>query len=229
MTAFLLGNIIFISVWVLLFIFSPKTRKLQLLGSLLLIPFGFLDVFFRPDYWNPPLFIKAIEPLSIETLLYCFSAGGIVAAVAGNFTKTFKLEKVRWYNLLLFFVSGFILFAIFKFFTSLNAMNSLNFAFLIIWLVLIVFNLKAVAKSLSTGLVFTILTIVAVNIGLLFFPGFVSDYWNLAKNWPLFLNTPAEEIFFAGILGALWTLLPDFTTKKIFVFRRSIRHFDNLI
>jgi hypothetical protein len=223
MTAFLFGDIIFISVWVLLFVLSPKTRKLQLLGSLFLVPFGFTDIFFRPDYWNPPLLIKVIEPLSIETPLYCFSAGGIAAAVAGIFTKTYGLSKMRWQNTLLFFISGFFLFGFFTFFTSLNAMNSLNFSFLIIWLVAIIFHSNDIFKSFGTGLAFAILTIIAVNIGLLFFPGFVSDYWNLSKNWPLFLDTPTEEIFFAGILGALWTLLPDLvTSKRLFDFHRSV-------
>jgi hypothetical protein len=49
MSAFLLGDIIFALAWILLFVFCKKTRKLQLFGSLLLLPFGFLDIWFRMD------------------------------------------------------------------------------------------------------------------------------------------------------------------------------------
>lgn len=68
--------------------------------------------------------------------------------------------------------------------------------------------------SIIPALVFAIFTIVAVNMGLLFYPEFVNEYWHLEKLWPTFANTPTEEIFFAGILAALWTLLPKYLLNK---------------
>lgn len=208
MSAFLLGDFIFIAAWAVLFIFSPKTRRVQLFGSLLLIPFGFLDFFFRPDYWNPPLLIKAIEPFSVETAIYCFGAGGIAAVVGSCFVKSGKSLRLDWFKVISFLIIAFALFAILKIATSLNAMNLLNFSFLLIWIVVLAQKFVRFWRSIGSGLLLALFTVVAVNIGLLFFPGFVARYWNVSQNWPLFLNTPTEEIFFAGILGSLWALLP---------------------
>jgi len=209
MTAFLFGDIVFILAWIVLYIFFPKTRKLQLFGSLLLVPFGFLDYFFRPDYWNPPLLISAIEPFSAETLIYCFGAGGIAAVVGEKIAGLTGGGKIKVKNLLIVLICGFGLFAFFNSMTELNAMNCLNFSFLVIFLVVGIRNTKFIARSLCSGAVLAIFTIIAINLGLIFFNDFVSNYWNIGANWPLFLNTSLEEILFAGVLGALWSLLPS--------------------
>jgi len=210
MTAFQFGDIIFLAVWTAFFLIFPKTRKLQLFGSLLLIPFGLLDVWFRPEYWNPPLLIKVIEPFSIETPIYCFCAGGIAAVIGSFFVANNHEFKLCWRNIFLFLAVGFFLFAFFKSLTNLNAMNCLNFSFLIVWVFLVFFKVKNGWRSIASAVIFGVFTIGAVSLGLIFFPNFVSDYWNLSKNWPLFLNTPTEEIFFAGVLGALWAILPKY-------------------
>jgi hypothetical protein len=179
-----------------------------------LVPFGFLDIWFRPDYWNPPLLIKAIEPLSIETPIYCFCAGGIAVVVGSFFIARSKNLKLNWRNIILFLIAGFALFATFKAFTNLNAMNCLNFSFLIIWIILMISGIRRDWKSIFPAVIFGAFTIGAINLGLVFFPNFVVEFWNLGKNWPLFLNTPLEEIFFAGTLGALWTILLRYLTAK---------------
>jgi len=215
MSAYLIGNIIFIIVWTVLFLFCPKTRKLQLLGSLLLLPFAVTDIWFRPSYWHPPLLIKAIEPFSIETALYCLTAGGIAATLGSLIFKNPDKFTIKWWRVLLFLVVSFGFYTIFQGFSTSSAMNNLNFSFLIIWLVLLSMNFSLNVKSLIPATVFAILTIVAINIGLLFYPNFVTQYWNLDKLWPTLLGTPTEEIFFAGILGALWAILPKYLLKNI--------------
>ena len=199
-----------------MYLLKPKTRKLQLFGSLLLLPFGLLDIWFRPNYWNPPLLIKAIEPLSLETFLFCFAAGGI-AIVFGSFfikNKDFKMQLISYKKLMLFFSLGFGIYALFDIFTDFAEMNNLNYSFLIIWIFLLVLNLKENWKSLIPALIFAIFTIIAVNLGLIFYPSFVAQYWNLKRMWPLFMNTPLEEVFFGGILTALWILLPKYLYKN---------------
>jgi hypothetical protein len=215
MSAFLLGDIIFALAWILLFIFSKKTRKLQLFGSLLLVPFGFLDIWFRQNYWHPPVLIHAIEPLSIETLIYCFSAGGIASVFGGLFLKdNLKVKKVDINKLLLFFVISFGFYAIFQWIIKVNSMNALNFSFLLIWLAILIRDIRKYWLSVVPGLIVAVFTILAVNIGLYFYPNFVADYWNLNHMWPLFLRTPLEEIFFAAVLASLWTLLPSYLKKN---------------
>lgn len=215
MSAFLLGDIIFALAWIILFVFSKKTRKLQLFGSLLLVPFSFLDIWFRQNYWHPPVLIKAIEPLSIETLIYCFSAGGIASVFGGLFLKdNLKVKKVDINKLLLFFVISFGFYAIFQWIIKVNSMNALNFSFLLIWLAILIRDIKKYWISIVPGLIVAAFTVIAVNIGLYFYPNFVEQYWNLNHMWPLFLRTPTEEIFFAAVLASLWTLLPGYLKKN---------------
>ncbi|MCX6811424.1 MAG: hypothetical protein NT039_01895 [Candidatus Berkelbacteria bacterium] len=215
MSAFLLGNIIFAALWLILFFASPKTRKLQLFGSLLLLPFGFLDIWFCVDYWHPPVLIKAIEPLSIETMIYCFSVGGIASVFGGLFLKSnLGVKKIDIKKLLIFFVISFSFYAIFQSIIKVNSMNALNFSFLLIWLAILIRAIKKYWISIIPGIIVAAFTILAVNIGLYFYPNFVAAYWNLNHMWPLFLRTPTEEILFGFILASLWTLLPSYLVKK---------------
>lgn len=213
MSAYLLGNLIFIVVWMALYIARPQTRKLQLFGSFLLLPFAVLDIWFRLNYWHPPLLIQAIEPLSVETAIYCFTAGGIAVIFGSFFIKHFSNWRLDWKRIFIFVIGAFALFDIFRVFFNLSAMNDLNFAFLIIWLGLFIIKPKENYKSIYPALIFTVFTIGAINLANIFYPEFVAQYWNLDKLWPTFLGTPTEEIFFAGILGALWTLLPKYLLK----------------
>jgi hypothetical protein len=215
MTAYLLGNIIFIIFWLIIFIIRPKTRNLQIFGSLLLLPFAVLDIWFRPEYWQPPLLIKSIEPLSLETVIYCFTAGGIAMAFGSFFQKSkISWRKLDWRKIFIFFIISFGIYDIFRIIFNYPAMNDLNFSFLIIFITLLVKDWKENIKSLIPAIIFSVFTIAAINIALIFFPNFVSEYWNLPKLWPLFLNTPTEEIFFVGVLASLWTLLPQYLIKK---------------
>ncbi len=215
MSAWLFGIIIFAILWMALYFLNKSTRKLQIFGGLLLLPFAILDIWLRPNYWNPPLLIKVIEPLSIESPLYCFLAGGIVAVFGSWFIKQdFKFKNFNIIKTLLFFIIGFLFCYLFSLFTNFPTLNNLNFSFLIIWFFLFVLDVKENWRSLIPGLIFAGFTILAVNLGLLFYPGFVAQYWNLEKLWPLFLRTPVEEILFAGVLGALWTLFPKYLTEE---------------
>ena len=217
MSAYLLGNFIFIFAWTVLFFAKPKSRKLQLFGSFLLLPFAILDIWFRPNYWHPPLLIKAIEPLCLETALYCFTAGGIAIIFGSLLFKNNNGFRVIWPRIIIFLAVALGLYAIFQGFGISSAMNNLNYSFLIIWLILLMVNFGQNFKSIIPAIIFAIFTIMSVNIGLKFYPNFIAEYWNLNKLWPTFLNTPAEEIFFAGVLGALWALLP----KYLLEFRSS--------
>lgn len=212
MSAYLLGNIIFTLVWLVLWFAFRSKRKIQLAGSLLLLPFAVLDIWFRPNYWHPPLLIKAIEPLSIETAIYCFTAGGIAAAIGSLMLKTNAGKKINWKNIFYFLIFAFGLFAFFTLSNFSNAMNNLNFAFLLILIFLSFVDLKNI-KSYQSAVVLAFFTIAAINLALLFFPDFVRAYWSLPKLWPTFLNTPTEEILFAAMLGALWSVLPKYIFK----------------
>lgn len=210
MSEYCFGILIFICGWLVLFFARPTTRRLQILGSYWLLPFAVLDIWFRPDYWRPPLLIKAIEPLSLETAFYCFTAGGIAIVFGSLFMKPAQKFQVQTIRVLNFIAISLVLFGILQSLQYFSAMNNLNVPFLSIWIFLLILDFKRNIKSLIPGLLFAVFTIGAIRLGSVFYPGFVEQYWNLPKLWPLLLGAPAEEILFAFCLGALWSLLPKY-------------------
>jgi hypothetical protein len=221
MSEYCFGILIFICGWLVLFFARPASRRLQLQGSCWLLPFALLDIWFRPDYWHPPLLIKAIEPLSLETTVYCFTAGGIAIVFGGLFFKPARKFQVHTIRVILFITISLALFGILQALHYSSAMNNLNFPFLAIWIFLLVRDFKQNIKSMIPALLFAVFTIAAIRAGSIFYPGFVQQYWNLPKLWPLFLGAPAEEIVFAFSLGALWSLLPRYLLTGAELSRRQ--------
>src|SRR3989338_10389481 len=72
-------TLIFLLIWIVIFIFVKRSRKEMLWASILTAPFGLTEPLFVPEYWNPPsLFnLAAKTGFDIESIIFCFSIGGI--------------------------------------------------------------------------------------------------------------------------------------------------------
>ena len=83
--AYLILNVPFAIAWILFFIFSKKTRREQVIMSLLLMPVGTItEIFYFQDYWNPASIISFnIGPVRIllEDFLFSFFLAGIGAVI----------------------------------------------------------------------------------------------------------------------------------------------------
>jgi len=94
--AYLVLDIPFFVTWLLLFYFSKKTRKEQLVMSLILLPLGSISeiIYFR-DYWLPngvwPMYFGVL-PIFIEDFIFSLSIGGIGAVV---YESLIKRKQVR--------------------------------------------------------------------------------------------------------------------------------------
>src|SRR3989344_1352521 len=78
--AYLVGDLIFLSFWVLLFLFRKDLRREMLIMSIvsgLLFP---LALIYIPDYWYPDHVVNSL-PLGIEDFLFAFAIGGLGAVL----------------------------------------------------------------------------------------------------------------------------------------------------
>ena len=84
-SAYLVLTLPFVVFWFLFFAFSKKTRKQQLIMSLILLPAGTIsELFYFQDYWSPGSVLSfdlGPVPILLEDLVFSFCFGG-VASVA---------------------------------------------------------------------------------------------------------------------------------------------------
>ena len=88
-SAYFILTIPFIIIWLLLFIFSKKTRKEQLIMSILFLPVGTLsEIIYFQDYWNPgSILFTQIGSIRIllEDFIFSFCiAGGLAKTTTGQ-------------------------------------------------------------------------------------------------------------------------------------------------
>lgn len=75
----------FLLPWAALYLAFPVHRRAMLWGSAFMAPFGLTEPLFVPVYWNPPSLFDLAQRtgFDIESIIFCFAIGGIVAMAAG--------------------------------------------------------------------------------------------------------------------------------------------------
>ena len=109
--AYIGGGVILFLFWIFIFLKRKDLRKEMIWASLVGLPFGVIEIFFVPHYWNPESLFDLMRQygFGLEGFLYSFSVAGI-AAVAYEFLekkKTVKIKKDKKYHL-----APFVLFLI---------------------------------------------------------------------------------------------------------------------
>jgi hypothetical protein len=155
--AYLVLTIPFVIAWLLIFLFSKKTRKEQLIMSLIFIPFGPLcEILYFKDYWIPqsiftiPFFTANIF---IEDIIFVFCIAGIGAVIY----EVFFNQRLRKVNipihisaLVIFMIAGIILIPIW--YLGVNSIFSTSIGFLIITLLIVTQRRDLLLNSLFSGI-----------------------------------------------------------------------------
>lgn len=79
MYPYLTWGIFLLLVWLILYISRKDLRQEMLYSSLLFMPFGLTEPFFVPEYWTPVVVFNFWGTADFESLLWCFTTGGIAA------------------------------------------------------------------------------------------------------------------------------------------------------
>ncbi len=207
-TAYLIGSFIFLSVWLLFFVFRKDLRREMLAMSFVGGFFAPLALVFLPDYWYPN-HIVGKYPLGIEDYLFAFAIAGIGSvAYEATFGKTHTLCECRKRNprdlIIISGVSIVVLLGL-AFVFGLNSIYSNYLAFLIIFGFIVIFRRDLLWQSLMSGLMVGILMFLFYLTWIAIYPGVIEHWWKLENiSGILILGVPLEEIvwgFSWGIAG----------------------------
>lgn len=213
MNPWLTFALLFLCIWFVFYIFFPKRRKEMFWTSIFTMPFGLTEPLFVPEYWSPPsLFdLAARTGFDIESLIFCFSAGGIGAILYEIISpvkhkKISKSEKRQHHYHLFAIASPVLVFLVLYFFTSLNPIYSASIAMIIGGIAAILCRPDLKKKILVGGCLFFALYFILFFFFVHLYPGIVQQVWNLAAlSGILILGIPLEELFFAFSFGMLWS------------------------
>lgn len=87
--AWLVWSSAFLLPWLLLFAFYPRHRKVMWRASIFMLPIGFTEPMFVPQYWSPPSLFELAQRtgFDIESFIFSFAIGGIGAVLYNVITR----------------------------------------------------------------------------------------------------------------------------------------------
>jgi hypothetical protein len=213
--AYITGCLILFLFWLFIFLKRKDLRREMLWASFLGVPFGFIDFFLVPTYWNPDSLFGFIKKygVGIESFVFLFVMAGLVSVIY-DFLQKKKLTKLAhnsYSHFWLLFLTS-LTFVIMSILFPAKAVYN----FMIVGAVgatIIAYFRKDLRKQIfASAFVFSFLyfgVFVLINI---IFKGFVEHFYNLKNTWGiLILGVPLEEIGVAFFAGAFWSTIYEYT------------------
>ncbi|MBI3631970.1 MAG: hypothetical protein HY225_00785 [Candidatus Vogelbacteria bacterium] len=218
--AYLIGDLFFALVWLILFSHRKDLRKEMLTMSLIISPLGISEIIYYKDYWRPEFIINTGFNFGIEDLLFCFAIGGITAVIYEEvFDKTYSQRRdSRRPKHLLAIAASIILFIFIG--NSLLGVNSIyvtSAVMLLAGLAIIFIRHDLIKEAMMSGLLIGLAMFLFYTLYfLLLFPGIIQKWW-LLKNLSgiLLFGVPIEEI--------LWGFCWGFIAGPIYEFILGIK------
>ncbi|MDO8573483.1 MAG: lycopene cyclase domain-containing protein [Candidatus Daviesbacteria bacterium] len=204
---YLLGSLLLLAIWLLIFISQKKLRKEMLIASLIITPAALSELFFVPGYWLPDTIGN--PKLSIEDFIFTFAVGGIVAVLYELFMKG-KIKHQRLCNCFnegIFpgLILGVGVIAIFLAYTifNINFMYAVYIGIIINIILITITRPDLIKKVIYSGLLFGLFYFLFFSAFAFFVPDFIL-HWNINNLSGLILRgVPFEEIVWAFGVGAL--------------------------
>ena len=213
--AYITGCSILFIVWTYMFVKRKDLRSEMLWASLWGMPFGFIDFFLVPTYWNPDSLFGLIKRygVGIESFLFLFLMSGISAAIY-EFVWKKKLVRLphagRPHLWLLFFIpAAYVTMSIMfptKSIYNLMVVTAVGAS-------VVAFLRRDLRKHIfMSALIFSLLYLAVFVFINLIFPNLVYTFYNLKNLWGVMvLGVPVEEIVVAFCAGAFWSTIYEYT------------------
>jgi hypothetical protein len=213
--AYITGCLILFVFWLFIFLRRKDLRREMLWASFWGMPFGFVDFFLIPVYWNPDTLFDLAKKygVSIESFIF-FSMMTGVASVIYEFLRKKKPIKIArgarshfWLliSIPLAFVTLSVLFpskAIYNL-MIVGAAGTAATAYL---------RRDLRKQIIASAFIFSFLYFGAFVLINFMFQGLVEHFYNLKNTWGiLVLGVPMEEIGVAFFAGAFWSTLYEYT------------------
>jgi hypothetical protein len=202
---YLLGSLLLLAVWVIIFWLSKNLRREMLTASIIILPAALSEVFFVPGYWLPDTI--GSPKLSIEDFIFTFAIGGIIAICYELVLGIKHFKHLRLCNCYkgegsLLLIGIFIIFAAY-FLVKINFMYAVYIGIIIDILLISIKRSDLIKKIIFSSLIFGIFYFVFFAIFSRFIPGFLF-HWNFsALSGIILMGVPLEEIIWAFLTGAL--------------------------
>jgi hypothetical protein len=201
-------SLLLLVIWTICWWQSGSQRQAVLMSSLFAAPFGFLSVFFVPNYWNP---VRLIEfGAGFEDLFFSFASGGIAWFCATlPFRKQIRINLNLARLFRVYIVTCLIGFTFGGLLDTLGSapmtITLIGFTFTVVIFVKLRGELWQVliAGGCLFGLFYLVICLLAFNLQ----PEFIQQ-WNLkALSDILWFGTPIEELGWGIGFGAVWPLI----------------------
>ncbi|MBI2498809.1 hypothetical protein HYV88_01045 [Candidatus Woesearchaeota archaeon] len=222
MYEYLIGSLILLIIWILLFEIKKEVRKEMLLTSIFTAPLGLTEFIFVPEYWDPPTIFNLAKTtgLDIESLIFSFAMGGIASILYEELFKvkhiTLSSKERKKHTLHYFYVFVPILvFLFFYFMTNLNPIYVTAISLFLGAIAIVNCRKDLKDKIIKGGFLFLGLYFIFFILFIAMYPNYVSNVWNFsAISGILIFGIPLEELMFAFTLGMYWAGLYEHINWK---------------
>jgi len=212
--AYFIGCLILFVVWLLFFVLRKDLRREMIFGSLLALPFGFVECLLVPEYWNPSSLFNLIERFGVglESFFFFAMVGGIAAVsyeVIGK-KRTIKIRSKRKYFFGLFGTTILIFVCLEVLFTGQTIYNMIvSSLFLAVMTALERKDL--IAQIILGGLFFGLIYLLLFGVFARLFPDYITVAYTLDNLWGIIIwGVPLEEIAMGFGAGACWSTLFEY-------------------
>ena len=215
----------FLLVWLILFILSKRTRKEQLLMSVLVAPAGpILEILYFHDYWLPEsvLYSSLFSHLvMLEDVMFMFWIGGIGAVVYEALMKRYAGQiknKIHYPIGLPLILAMAVIICLGLFYRGVNSIFASSFAFLVGAALIVSQRKDLLINSLASGLAVMLIMFCSYLLGRIIFINAEEILW---QAWFLYgsslgatvLGIPLTEMVWGFSWGALAGPLYEFAKR----------------
>jgi hypothetical protein len=195
--AYIVGDLIFLAIWIVVFLYRKDLRRKILSMSLIAAPLGPLsEILYRRDYWQPVLLFG--WHIGIEDLLFAFCIGGISGAIyeevwGRHYSKRhLPNHHIVMWRLMIF---GLCWVIIGNLVLRFNSIYVSVWGFLLIALIILYVRHDLIASAFFSGILTGGVMLFFYLIFFRLFPGVLQEWWILKNiSGVLVLGVPIEEL-----------------------------------
>ena len=212
--AYFFACLILFIFWFLIFASRKDLRREMLWASFLGLPFGVIDYFLVPGYWNPESLFGLMKKfgVGIESFLLFFLMAGIVSVIYEFLARRTpkKMAGSRKLHLLPLLFSVICFLALTILFPAKAIYNfmvaGVTGALATVWL-----RRDLLKQAGMSAVIFSLFYFIVLFLVIQIFKGLVANFYNLENMWGvLVLGVPLEELVVAFFVGGFWSIFYEY-------------------